>query len=580
MTFLISLSGCRGWTAADQADYDKHCPKGSCNINVTKESGTNPCSGPVVPIDCHKDNPNPGSSPSPKPKGDPGNNNNEQDDDDDLGELGGETTNTGDGTADQGNGNGDGGTLEGAGDVLNHWGSEISKGWKGLKGELNGSNAEKRRKKREAKRLLNEIQDLWKQADGYEAAVLEDKKGAEASWGLLNDSWKEFGIASREKDLEEFRGRYNGRTRGILDNVPVADPSVFDGLGKGRGDGIYPEHQKVANGRKYLKYARGKLNPNAADYGVRKTLVDFGDAALDESETSYRSGNVMEGNAWYEIGLAAADAALSLTPGIGLGKDMYEAFSGNSLLTGKKLTKFERSMAMVGVMTFGLGKFGTLAKLGGLVEVIGRGAKSADEAEAIAKIGKDAVEITESAAKAGVNDGRVFEDVADWVKGDLPCVALNTGSFTGFSISWLFESVAFASDCLPGQAAKKAKEIFESAGEIKKAYPEAKVPWASTKKSPDSAVNAAKHWNKHGHEFPEIKSAQEYTEKAVSFAKQPPTGTLSKSARNGTDSVLYHPDSNTLVIRSGDGVPASMYRPDPAVHGYPSNLDFFNRNPF
>jgi hypothetical protein len=244
------------------------------------------------------------------------------------------------------------------------------------------------------------MNDLWKQADGYEASVQEDLKGIETSWSLLDDSAKEFGIASREKDLEEFRGRYNTRTRGILDGVPAPDPSVFDGLGKGRGDGIYPEHAKVASGRKYLAYARGKLDPNAADYQVRKTLLDFGDVALDEAETSYRAGNIIEGNAWYEIGMAAADAALSLTPGIGWAKDVYESVTGKNLLTGKELTKFERTLAVVGALTGGIAKFGALAKAGNMIGVMATTAKTTQEAEKITQAGKEAIEIAESGSKA------------------------------------------------------------------------------------------------------------------------------------------------------------------------------------
>jgi hypothetical protein len=187
---------------------------------------------------------------------------------------------------------------------------------------------------------------------------------------------------------------------------------VFDGLGKGRGDGIYPEHQKIENGRKYLDYARGKLDPNAPDYGVRKTLVEFGDACLDEAESSYRAGNVVEGNAWYEIGMAAADAALSLTPGIGWAKDTYEAITGKALLTGKTLTKFERTMAIAGALTGGIAKLGTLAKAGKMIGVMATTAKTAEEAEKITEAGKEAVEIVQSASKAP----GLLESGADSVK--------------------------------------------------------------------------------------------------------------------------------------------------------------------
>jgi hypothetical protein len=414
---LLSIAGCKGgWTAADQADYDKHCPDGSCSITVIKESKPNYCNNTITPIDCQKDNPNAGTG---RPRPDSGSGNDNQgtpctDGDctvEGSGDIGGGGNTPGQGSGQGGTGNGQGGGIfKGTGDVLDHWGDEIGKEWEKFKGELNGSNAENRRKKREAKRLIREMNDLWAQADAYGLSIDNDRKAAGESWTLLEDSWKDFGIASREKDLEEFRGRYNGRTKGILDGIQRPDPSVFDGLGKGRGDGIYPEHQKIENGRKYLDYARGKLDPNAPDYGVRKTLVEFGDACLDEAESSYRAGNVVEGNAWYEIGMAAADAALSLTPGIGWAKDTYEAITGKALLTGKPLTKFERTMAIAGALTGGIAKLGTLAKAGKMIGVMATTAKTAEEAEKITQAGKEALEVAESASKIG--DGA--QDALKW----------------------------------------------------------------------------------------------------------------------------------------------------------------------
>jgi hypothetical protein len=463
---LLSIAGCKGgWTAADQADYDKHCPDGSCSITVIKESKPNYCNNTITPIDCQKDNPNAGTG---RPRPDSGSGNDNQgtpctDGDctvEGSGDIGGGGNTPGQGSGQGGTGNGQGGGIfKGTGDVLDHWGDEIGKEWEKFKGELNGSNAENRRKKREAKRLIREMNDLWAQADAYGLSIDNDRKAAGESWTLLEDSWKDFGIASREKDLEEFRGRYNGRTKGILDGIQRPDPSVFDGLGKGRGDGIYPEHQKIENGRKYLDYARGKLDPNAPDYGVRKTLVEFGDACLDEAESSYRSGNIAEGNGWYELGIAAADAALSLTPGVGWAKDVYEAWTGKSLLTGKQLTRFERSMAMVGAVTAGIAKVGVLAKAAKITGFIGTAAKTSEEAEAIAKIGTDAVEIAESAAKAGIKDKAVIDEVAEAVKDGLPCVALNSSPH---GIWGLFVGTAYAGDCIPGSAEKLVKESLDN----------------------------------------------------------------------------------------------------------------------
>ncbi len=40
-----------------------------------------------------------------------------------------------------------------------------------------------------------------------------------------------------------------------------------------------------------------------------------------------------------------------MTPGIGVGKDIYEGLTGKNLLTGQKLSSFERALSFVSVGT-------------------------------------------------------------------------------------------------------------------------------------------------------------------------------------------------------------------------------------
>lgn len=75
--------------------------------------------------------------------------------------------------------------------------------------------------------------------------------------------------------------------------------------------------------------------------------------------------------------------------------------------------------------------------------------------------------------------------------------------------------------------------------------------------------------------FPEYPSFSQYTEAAQSFVVNPPVGSLLKTAKNG-DVLLYDAGSNTSAVRTADGVPKTMFRPDPAVHRHPTNLDFWN----
>ncbi|MBD2785699.1 S-type Pyocin family protein, partial [Xenorhabdus sp. 3] len=73
--------------------------------------------------------------------------------------------------------------------------------------------------------------------------------------------------------------------------------------------------------------------------------------------------------------------------------------------------------------------------------------------------------------------------------------------------------------------------------------------------------NAINHWLKHGNEFPNLKSSNEYIDSAHDFINNPPNGTLSKMKDNG-DKLFYHPDSNTFAVQSKSGAPRTMFKPN------------------
>lgn len=98
--------------------------------------------------------------------------------------------------------------------------------------------------------------------------------------------------------------------------------------------------------------------------------------------------------------------------------------------------------------------------------------------------------------------------------------------------------------------------------------------WTETKKK-EPVPNAYMHWDKHKTEFPEYQNSKQYVDAAHNFVTNPPVGTLTKTRKNG-DTIYYNPSSNTFAVKNADGVPKTMFRPDPADHGYPTNLDYFN----
>jgi hypothetical protein len=95
--------------------------------------------------------------------------------------------------------------------------------------------------------------------------------------------------------------------------------------------------------------------------------------------------------------------------------------------------------------------------------------------------------------------------------------------------------------------------------------------WTSTSNK-TSAENAFGHFKSHGEEFDDIGNASEYAAKAQDFLTTPPGGT--KVRPNG-DVVRYHPGSNTFGVANSNGVPRTLFRPNTAEHGLPTNLDYF-----
>ncbi|MEC5217622.1 hypothetical protein RCH09_002582 [Actimicrobium sp. GrIS 1.19] len=97
--------------------------------------------------------------------------------------------------------------------------------------------------------------------------------------------------------------------------------------------------------------------------------------------------------------------------------------------------------------------------------------------------------------------------------------------------------------------------------------------WTSTK-SQSSVQNAERHFKDHGADFG-AKTPTDYILKAQEFLQNPPPGTLSKTRANG-DILRFDPATDAFAIMDKSGAPRTFYKPDPAVHGYPTNLDYFN----
>lgn len=333
--------------------------------------------------------------------------------------------------------------FSGLGDFFSDLGKGVSKAWNGAWNELNGDNAKARRRAREGKKLVSEAKDFWKKAELLKENIKQNTEGLEKSWSDIRSLAAESQLSNRKNDLKEIRDRYNKRTGEILEQVPLANPAIFEESEEGPGDKIYPEHHRVEQGRNYLTYAKQKVEAqsHSSNFKARESLVGFGNAALDAAEGSFRAGHIQEGGALVDMGIAAADLALSLTPGVGWAKDGYEAISGSSILDGHQLTSAERTIAMVGLLTGGIGsKLAIMGKGAKVVDVLTQSAKNADEAESIARAGNRALETLDSAKKFEVPPTKLGEYVgrlreAGRTKGnfDLPKGTKNEANFLGES---------------------------------------------------------------------------------------------------------------------------------------------------
>ncbi len=338
-------------------------------------------------------------------------------------------------------------------------GSNLGAAW----GEITGANQKKRKKAKELKKQVNEAKDI-----GNQISLMVDDMNTNAA--AIQAAGKEIMKGDRFTRTGEIRGVTNGlagdqNTRGnrIIDDttdigeevtVPVENP--LDNT---------PELRSIKEARSYLGYVERKIE-GMDQAPVRKAIVRYSSSALDSAEAAYRSGNNAKGDLYKSLAVGALDVALSLTPGIGLGKDIYEAYYGVNLLTGVKLTKFERTMACVGILTVGYGsKVALLGKASVVVDFLKTGAKEAEAVAEVTRAVTKAEEIVIAAEKAGVKEGRLIDEIADVVKKDLPCKVAMISPIDRLLL--FFEEQAYAVDCDLDEAEKALKSAFEAAEEFK-----------------------------------------------------------------------------------------------------------------
>jgi hypothetical protein len=177
-------------------------------------------------------------------------------------------------------------------------------------------------------------------------------------------------------------------------------------------------------------------------------------------------------------------------------------------------------------------------------------------------------------AAAGIRTIAAFAPIAGEIS-DFSEVFSGVGP-NGETLSGWERGATFVAAGIPFVPAKIAREALGVAAKVADDgldAVKAGAIWTSNKKH-TSVQNAFKHFNAHGGDF-SAENAVDYIRKAREFLHNPPAGVLTKIRDTG-DVVRFDPVTETFGVMDKNGVPRTFYVPDPAEHGFPTNLDYFN----
>jgi len=175
------------------------------------------------------------------------------------------------------------------------------------------------------------------------------------------------------------------------------------------------EGKNLSTALNYRNAAAQILSPEE-DYNERVHLVSIADFSLDLADNYYQSHQIEEGNFAKDIAVKFIDIATSFLPVIGWGRDAYEALTGKSLLNGVELSTPERSGAVFGMITLGIG-----SKIGKGIQVvkkllIGKNVlKLKTYRPAIANAEGFVSIVQNSIKKIGTKTGEEFRDLMAWL---------------------------------------------------------------------------------------------------------------------------------------------------------------------
>jgi Pre-toxin TG len=324
----------------------------------------------------------------------------------------------------------------------------LSKGagqvWHVIRSEFDGEAEERRREADQARAVYDEAQDLLSQIKAIQDQAASDQARLESATAGIEHFRRDWASDLGMQQLGDFRARYNHRTDAIIGKIPHPSPSEYE------ANTPSPDHPtreyigkpNVDQGLRYADFADQQIDAHSEwDHRTeRKEVVGAGREAFHQAEASYQSGNLNEGNQAVAIGTALVDFALSMTPTVGGYKDVVEAVTGHSLLTGESLGTWGRAAATVGAAVF-IGSVIVAPEVLPVVGILGkvlRGGREGREAVAATEAAQAAERVVSSAKQYEVESSKLGEYLgrlreAQTTKGnfDLPSGTRNEAQFLG-----------------------------------------------------------------------------------------------------------------------------------------------------
>jgi hypothetical protein len=90
-----------------------------------------------------------------------------------------------------------------------------------------------------------------------------------------------------------------------------------------------------------------------------------------------------------------------------------------------------------------------------------------------------------------------------------------------------------------------------------------------------SKCSECPQFRKHGGDFG-AQTQAEYEQQAKDFLNGDLNSDTLEKVRPNNDVVRYNPKTNEFGVKTSSGTIRTYFSPDPAIHGFPTNLDYFN----